>query len=404
MRARITRRLLESEAARVDGWVYDTETRGFIARFQRRAGSRWHYMVDYSIGRRRRYHVIGADGDSTGRGDPTAWTPESARREAIRVRGLLAVGQDPDASRDIPTLRVFAERYMQEHALPFKRARSAEGDRGLLDRHLAPELGDLRLDQIDTARVTRFAHARRETGVTANRALALLSHMYTKAGEWGVVPTSMNPVRGVPRFRERRIERFLSHDELGRLGQALRELEAEGRLRPDHAVSPFALAALRLLLLTGMRPSEVLALTWADVDLTRGVLRLPDSKTGRKVVHLNPPSTELLASLPRLADDARVFPPRRRGAVEADLESAWRRVRRQARLDGVRLYDARHTFASVGVMSGASLYLVGSLLGHAKATTTARYAHFGAGPLESLSATVGKQIAEALAGRRDRDA
>lgn len=404
MRARITRRLLESDAARVDGWVYDTETRGFIARFQQRAGSRWHYMVDYCIGGRRRYHVIGADGDSTGRLDPTAWTPESARREVIRIRGLLANGQDPDATRDMPTLRAFAERYMQEHALPFKRPRSAEGDRGLLDRHLLPEFGDLRLDQIDTARVTRFAHARKNIGVTANRALALLSHIYTKAGEWGLVPTSQNPVRGVPRFRERHIERFLSPEELGRLGQALRELEKEGRQQPDHAVSPFALAALRLLLLTGMRPSEVLALTWQDVDLANSVLRLPESKTGRKVVHLNPPSAELLANLPRLADDARVFPPRRRDATEADLESAWRRVRERARLHGVRLYDARHTFASVGVMSGASLYLVGSLLGHAKATTTARYAHFGAGPLEALSATVGRQIADALAGRRGGDA
>jgi integrase len=403
MRARVTRRLLESEAARADGWIYDTEARGYVARYQQRAGSRWHYMVAYAIGGRRRYHVIGADGDSTGRPDPTAWTPESARREAIRIRGLLAIGQDPDASRAIPTLRVFAERYMQEHAIPFKRPRSAAGDRGMLDRHLLPDLGDLRLDQIDTARVTRFAHARRDTGVTANRALALLSHMYTKAGEWGLVPTSTNPVRGVPRFRERHIERFLSHEELGRLGQAMRELETEGRQHPDHAVSPFALAALRLLLLTGMRPSEVLVLTWPDVDLANGVLRLPDSKTGRKVVHLNPPSAELLANLPRLANDPRVFPPRRRGAMEADLESAWRRVRRRARLDGVRLYDARHTFASVGVMSGASLYLVGSLLGHAKTTTTARYAHFGAGPLEALSATVGKQIADALAGRRRED-
>lgn len=266
----------------------------------------------------------------------------------------------------------------------------------MLARHLLPAFGDLRLDQIDTAAVTRFAQARKEKPVTTNRALALLSHMYTKAGEWGVVPKTTNPVRGVPRFRERHIERSLNVAELGRLGDALRALEEEGRERPEHAVSPFALAALRILLLTGMRPGEVLALRWQEVDLDAAVLRLPDSKTGRKVVHLNPPAIEVLAKLPRLEHDPRVFPPRRQGAVEADLESAWRRVRNRAQLDGVRLYDARHTFASVGVMSGASLYLMGGLLGHRKPTTTARYAHVAPGPLEALSADVGQRIADAL--------
>lgn len=112
---------------------------------------------------------------------------------------------------------------------------------------------------------------------------------------------------------------------------------------------------------------------------------------------------KVLAKLPKLDGDSRVFPPRRQGAAEADLESAWRRVRERAKLDGVRLYDAaRHTFASIGVMSGASLYLVGGLLGHKKAATTTRYAHLGPGPLEALSSDMGRRIAAALEGRRTR--
>jgi len=205
----------------------------------------------------------------------------------------------------------------------------------------------------------------------------------------------LNPVQGVPRFRERRRERFLSAEELGRLGAALRELEAENE------VSRFALAAIRLLIFTGARPSEALGLTWEMVDLQRGLLNIPDSKTGAKVIHLSPPAQQLLAKLPHLDREARVFPPVKRRAIEADLESAWRRVRARAKLDGVRLYDAaRHSFASLAVSGGASLYLVGGLLGHRKATTTQRYAHLSADPLRAVNDAVGQRLAAALEGRK----
>lgn len=289
---------------------------------------------------------------------------------------------------------------MTEHAGVFKKVRSAEADRGNLDRHLLPAFGELRLDRIDQAAVTRFALSMKSKSVTANRCLALLSHVYTKAGAWGVLPPATNPAKGVPRYREQTRERFLSTQELGRLGAALTALENEGKRTPEHAVSPFALAALRLLLLTGMRPGGAIALRWEHVDLDRSVLRLPDSKTGQKTVRLNPPAVQVLSRLSRVDGEARVFPPRHSAAEELDLESAWYRVRDRAQLEGVRMYDAvRHTFASIGVMSGASLYLVGKALGHAKATTTQRYAHVAAGPLEALSADVGGRIADALEGR-----
>jgi integrase len=243
--------------------------------------------------------------------------------------------------------------------------------------------------------VTRFAQERKAKPITANRALALLSHVYTKAAEWGLVPRTLNPVQGVPRFRERRRERFLSAEELGRLGVALRELEAENE------VSRFALAAIRLLIFTGARPSEALGLTWEMVDLERGLLNISDSKTGAKVIHLSPPAQQLLARLPHLNGEARVFPPVKRRATEADLESAWSRVRERAKLEGVRLYDAaRHSFASLAVSGGASLYLVGGLLGHRKTSTTQRYAHLSADPLRAVNDAVGQRLAAALAGRK----
>ena len=377
MRAKITRRLLDSERAKTEGEVWDTDARGFYARFRGLEGSRWRYRVRYYRGGQAREHVIGEDGAATGRGEPAVWTPETARSEAARIRGLVLDGKDPDAGRETPTLRAFAQRYLRDHARPFKKPSTVVEDEGLLARHILPAFGDVRLDQLDQGAVTRFAQERKDRRTTANRALALLSHIYTKAGEWGVVPPTVKPTRGVPRFREARRERFLSADELGRMGEALRSLEAEG------AVSRFALAAIRVLVFTGARPSEILGLTWPMVDLQRGLLNIPDSKTGQKVIHLNPPAAQILSSLPRISGDARVFPPYKRRAAEADLESAWRRVRDRAGLEDVRLYDAaRHSFASIAVSSGASLYLVGGLLGHKKATTTQRYAHLSADPLK----------------------
>lgn len=402
---KIARRVLESEGKHGrEAWIWDTDVRGFYARHQGRAGSSWWYGVKYRLGGKARYHVIAEDGSAIptdvcerlGLTRGAMWTPEAARREAERVRGLVRSGADPDADRGTPTLREFSERYLEQHSRPFKKPRSVEEDEGLFERHLLPAFGDFRLDRIDQAAVTRFAQQRKDKPITANRALALISHVYRKAGEWGVVPKGMNPALGVPRYKERKIERFLSAEELGRLGTALRELEAEGE------VSRFGLAAIRLLVFTGARPSEALGLTWEMVDLQRGVLSIPDSKTGAKVIHLNPPAAKLLAGLPRLDGDPRVFPPyqkerRGRRVAEADLESAWRHVRDRAMLKGVRLYDAaRHSFASIAVSAGASLYLVGGLLGHKKTTTTQRYAHLSADPLRAVNDAVGRQISAVL--------
>ena len=410
---KIARRVLES--AGHDGretWVWDADVRGFYARHQGRAGSSWWYGVKYRLGAKARYYVIAEDGtaiaadvcERLGLTRGARWTPEAARREAERVRGLVRSGADPDADRGTPTLRDFSERYLDQHSRPFKKPRSVEEDEGLFERHLLPALGDFRLDRINQAAATRFARERKEKPITANRALALISHVYRKAGEWGVVPKTMNPALGVPRYKERKIERFLSAEELGRLGTALRELEAEGE------VSRFGLAAIRLLVFTGARPSEALGLTWPMVDLERRVLNIPDSKTGAKVIHLNPPAAHLLAGLPRVDGDPRVFPPyqkerKGRRVAEADLESAWRHVRDRAKLKGVRLYDAaRHSFASIAVSGGASLYLVGGLLGHKRTTTTQRYAHLSADPLRAVNDAVGATLAAALEPKKSRKA
>jgi integrase len=149
-------------------------------------------------------------------------------------------------------------------------------------------------------------------------------------------------------------------------------------------------------LLTGCRRGEIVNLRWEDVDFERECLRLPDSKTGKKIIYLNAPARALLQELPRLADNPRVIPGMRADSASAAIDKAWSHVRRTAGLADVRLHDMRHSFASVGAAGGLSLPIIGALLGHKHATTTQRYAHLSADPLRAANDAVGAKIAKAM--------
>jgi integrase len=202
----------------------------------------------------------------------------------------------------------------------------------------------------------------------------------------------------VRKFEESSRERFLAADELKRLGDALDAAEREGE-------QPSGIAIIRLLALTGARRDEILTLEWSFVDFARTCLRLPDSKTGVKTVHLGGPALALIAGLPRF-DSPFVFPAARRanpsrmrrvGAGHfVGIERIWQRVRARAGLADMRLHDLRHTFASWAVMAGHTLHMTGALLGHAQANTTHRYAHLAADPVQAAADRVAGAIAGAL--------
>jgi integrase len=223
--------------------------------------------------------------------------------------------------------------------------------------------------------------------------MAVLSKMLNLAEKWGERPDGSNPCRHVEKYRERKRERFLSQAELARLGEALAEAERNG------SESPYAIAAIRLLILTGARVSEILTLEWGHVDFERACLRLPESKSGAKVVHLSPPARELLASLPRIEGNPYVLPGLKERAHLVNLEAPWRRIRARASLEDVRLHDLRHSFASVGAGAGLSLPVIGALLGHSQPGTTARYAHLATDPLKQANNVIGTRIATALEGK-----
>jgi len=323
-------------------------------------------------------------------------TPEQARRIAAGELAAARAGQDPAAERQEArrslTVADLVARYMEEH-LPKKKPTSAREDRRMLRKHVLPAFGKRKLGDVRQSDVARLHLSMRATPVMANRVLFLVSTLFNLAERWELRGEGTNPCRHIPRYRERKRERFLSDAELERLGRALAEVEGAGDS------SKAALAAIRLLALTGARRGEILGLRWEDVDLGRRVLRLPDSKTGAKIILLADAAAALLAALPRKGPwviPSRMYP----GIPLRDIRKTWRRVLERAELPGLRLHDLRHTHASVGAEAGLSLPLIGSLLGHRRAATTERYAHLVDDAQRAAARLVQGRIASALEGRR----
>ncbi len=215
----------------------------------------------------------------------------------------------------------------------------------------------------------------------------------------------------VSAFREERRERFLTTDELQRLGTTLREAETIGlpwnteeakstaKHLPDPekrlvVFSPYVTAAIRLLLLTGCRLREILHLRWNEIDFERGVLFLPDGKTGRRTVVLNAPALAILSELKRIG--TYVILGQKPDRPRSDLNRPWGRITVHAKLEGLRIHDLRHSFASIGASGGLGLPIIGKLLGHETPATTARYAHIDNDPQRRASERIGATITAAL--------
>lgn len=327
-------------------------------------------------------------------GDYGTLTPDQARKEALRLKGLIASGADPAEAKlkekaALP-FKEFATRYLDEHARVHKKPRSVKEDERNLDNHVLPILGSKALEKISRADIAKLFHGLRESPFAANRTLSLLVTMFNLAERWGLRPDGSNPCRHIQRHKESKRERFLSSEELARLGQALAKVEV------DKTYTPFLIAAIRLLVFSGARLGEILSLRWEDVDLQGRRLNLRDSKTGKKVVMLNAPAVAVLDQLPRIEENPYVCCGQRLGKGLVNIHRGWFDIRDQAGLPDVRLHDLRHSFASVAASAGTSLYVIGSLLGHSLPSTTARYAHLHQDPLREASEAIAQRISEAM--------
>jgi len=406
---RITKRVVDQ--LRPGEIVWDDGVAGFGVRCQMK---RKVYVLKLRIRGRQRWMIIGDHG--------RPWTAETARHEAQRLWGEIRSGVDiaelRDSKRDGATVADLCQRFLKEHARHHKKPLSIAADERNIANHIVPLIGTIRVDDVTRADIDRVKRAVRD-GATrrkarlkseggpggrpvlggpgaANRVLALLSKMFNLAEDWGWRSENTNPVRRIGRYQGKACGRFLTTEEVQRLGEALALLE-ENRAIPREAA-----AAIRLLLFTGARLGEIMTLKWSYVDLERRLLNLPDSKTGAKAIHLNEPAIGVLNGLPRGDANDYVIADPQTGAPLGDLQHSWRLVRRVAGLDGVRIHDLRHSFASFAVLSGGTLPVIGKILGHASPFTTARYAHLGDNPTSSLAETTGRALDAALNARTSR--
>jgi integrase len=250
----------------------------------------------------------------------------------------------------------------------------------------------MKVADITRSHIANLHYEMRETPGAANRVLALLSKMFNLAEQWGYRPDTTNPVRHVERYKEKKLERFLSSEEFARLGDVLAECE---RTQSEY---PSVIAAIRLIIFTGARVSEILELRWKDVDFEHMCLRLPDSKSGAKVIYISSPALSVLDGMERYESNPFVIVGREPMSHLVNLRKPWSRIRKQADLDDLRLHDLRHSFASIGAGLGISLPIIGKMLGHTQAATTQRYAHLAADPVREATDKIGEVIAKALGG------
>ena len=287
-------------------------------------------------------------------------------------------------------MKELAERFDREHIAIRVKASTAKEYRRNLERFILPALGQLTVTGITRADVAKFHHDLRHIPYQANRCLEVVSKMFSLAEMWGLRPDGTNPRKHIRKYPEEKRERFLSAAELRRIGEVLREMEAEGIELPS------AILAARLLILTGCRLNEIMTLQWAHVDLAERVLRLPDSKSGAKVVHLGQPAVDLLRDAQRIDGNPWVIAGTLPGKRLSDLQPFWQRVRARAGVKDVRIHDLRHTFASTAVASGQGLPMIGKLLGHTQVQTTARYAHLAAEPVRMAADAVASSLSDTL--------
>ena len=399
--ARLTKRTVDSASpGKQDYFLWDDNLKGFGLRVY--TSGRKTYLIQYRSNGRTRRLTLGPHGPLT---------PDTARKKAMTLLAGVADGSDPSGERnklrnDI-TVGELCDIYLTQVRF-YKKPSTLATDEGRIARHIKPLLGERQVQSVTSDDVARFLqdvaggktaddvktrkHGRaRVTGGkgTSSRTVGLLGGIFTFAVKKGLRPD--NPVHGVERPKDGKRDRFLTENEIRRIGGALEASIERG-------ANAFAIAAIRLLLLTGCRKSEILGLRWQDVDFQNGYLHLVDSKTGDRLIPLNPPAIAILEALPRLEGNQFVFPSNRGNGHYTGLQKVWSDLRAEAGLEDVRIHDLRRSFGSMAVAGGESLYMVSKLLGHRDTRTTEIYAHFTDDARKRASGETASRIEAALSG------
>jgi integrase len=397
-------------------WVWDRELPGFGLRVETSGAKAFFVRYRADGGGRaaaQRLVTIGRFG---------TLTAEQARKKAKVLLGSVAVGDDPagerQAKRREMKIDALIELYEEEGCFIQRGIRQGQPMKertkaytlARLRHHVVPLLGHKRVSEIGAGEIERFVRdvtagktARDEKigprkriivrggDGAARKVVRDLSAVFSFAVRHGVV--AENPVeKAAIRKTDNHRERFLTLDEISRLGAALDALEAEGK-------NPKALAIARLWVLTGCRRDEIAGLRWSEVDFDNGLLVLAESKTGKSIRPLGAAAIAVLHGISHDPDSDYVFPAERGDGHFQGIKSLWPTIIRKAELPGVTPHTLRHTMGSTAVSTGEALALTGAILGHANPRSTAIYAHVQRDPSRRAADRVAKKIAAALASK-----
>ena len=365
-----------------DAIFWDSDLPGFGVRVYP-SGRKVYVVQARSNGKSRRV-AVGRHGDIA---------PDQARKDAAGIIARIKAGLPPKLVEPEapPTVADLAERYRREYVAMHCKPNTVKHYGLMLQKHIVPRLGTLHVSEVERD-ILKFQFELSDLPTVSNRCVDILVKMFNLAEQWEMRPPGRNPCKSVRRYKvDSRKERFLTPAELARLGRTL-DIAPAKRLASRHAA-----AAIRLLVLTGCRRNEIMGLAWDDLDFEAGEMRLRDSKTGGRIVPMPPAAAEVLGALPRFEGNPWVFPGRKKGTRQVNINDSWDRVRRHAKLDGVRLHDLRHTFASRALALGESLPMIGKMLGHRKVQTTARYAHLARDSVKASASRVAESLRADLA-------
>lgn len=376
-------KITELKAADKDITTWDSALPGFGVRVKPSGVKTYLLQYRNQYGRSKRMS-IGRVGELT---------LDQARKEATKLKGAIALGNDPAQqrieTRSGDTVKDLATRYMDEHCTGRCKESTIAAHNWLLDKLILPRFGSIKVNELQSSDIHRYHQSLRDKPYNANRALGLMKAMLNKSEQWGLLPANGNPASIIKPFNEKKRQRFLSGEEFKTLFKTLDELE---NLK---IVGTFQAAAVRLLAMTGCRLNEILTLKWTSVDFTNRRLLLEQHKTdhkGAKAIPLNGAAINILEVLPRQKENDFVIVGREKGTHLINLQKPWRRIRKHADLENVRLHDLRHSFASAAASAGIPLQIIGAMLGHSSSQTTARYAHLSQDPIHQASEVVGEII------------
>jgi integrase len=372
-----------------DYQIFDTEVRGFAVCIYRGGGRA--FTLDYRYAGRQRRMTFGRWPE---------WSVSAARTRAKELRRDIDAGGDPlanrDALREAPRIADLIARYVDVHLTHLAKLNAAD-QRSMMEKFIAPAWGrmlvtevsahdvELLLNKVAEGRArpskqkpinrARKLQGAKPTPVRANRVGEVVRKMFALAVKWGW--RDDNPATGFRRRMETPRERYLSQEEIACLATAL-----------DAAEDARAANIIRLCMLTGARVGEVRQARFEDFNLEHLSWTKPATTTKQRRVHRVPISDEAAAIVRQrrlmvASGSPWLFPGDTPGQPVQEIRRFWARIQTEVGISDVHIHDLRHTFASLLVSGGASLEMIGKLLGHSQMQTTQRYAHLMDSPLRA---------------------